>query len=313
MNKTAAATLDHRELARAISAIELGNDEASHLVREAHRRSGQAFVVGITGPPGTGKSTLIGRLITQVRAQNQTVAVIAVDPTSPLSGGALLGDRVRMGAHAHDAGVFIRSMATRGEVGGLARAVANSVRILDAAGFAMILVETVGAGQGDFRIATLADAVIVALMPETGDEVQTYKAGLLEVADILVVNKADLPGADLLYASLLRSAGEREGWRVPVVRVSAKTGEGLPLLLQTLEQFRKHLQNTGTLGRRRARRVEEELIETFTARRAGEIRACLRRDSQVGRIVQRVLARELDPESAQRELEALVAARAERP
>src|SRR5213592_739773 len=235
---------DPRAIARAISLVEDETPAGADLVRAVFGRSGRAYLTGITGAPGAGKSTLVDRLIGDLRRLGRTVGVVAVDPTSPFSGGAILGDRVRMQAHVADPGVFIRSMATRGNLGGLARATAEAALVLDAAGRDVVLIETVGVGQDEVDIVRTADVSIVVLVPGAGDDVQALKAGIMEIADIFVVNKADRDGADRTIASIeallsLQSFGADE-WRPPIVRTTATTGEGLGDLVAALDRFRAH-------------------------------------------------------------------------
>jgi LAO/AO transport system kinase len=231
-----------RAIARAISLVENDEPGAAALVRELFPATGGAYLVGITGPPGAGKSTLVDRLSLEVRQRDETVGIIAVDPTSPYSGGAILGDRVRMQAQAGDDGVFIRSMATRGHLGGLSRATHEAAYVLDAAGKDWVVIETVGVGQDEVDIVRTADIAIVVLVPGTGDEVQALKAGIMEIADIFVVNKSDREGADRLEASIesMLALGDAEpgAWRPPIVRTQATTGQGVPDLLAAIEAFR---------------------------------------------------------------------------
>ena len=234
---------DVRALARAISAIEDHDPQAEELLEQLFPFTGGAFLLGVTGAPGTGKSTLVDRLAAAYRAVGRSVGIIAVDPTSPYTGGALLGDRIRMQGHAGDAGVFIRSMATRGFLGGLARATADVALLLDAAGKQMVILETVGVGQDEVDIVRLADCTLVLVVPGLGDEVQSMKAGLMEVADIFVLNKAEREGADQLQQqveAMLELAPARGGWKPPVLRTTATEGTGVPQLVEAIEKFRAH-------------------------------------------------------------------------
>jgi LAO/AO transport system kinase len=291
---------DVRAIARAISLIEDESPAAADLVRRVFPSTGRAYLVGVTGPPGAGKSTLVDRLTAEIRAGARTVGVIAVDPTSPFSGGAILGDRVRMQAHAGDPGVFIRSMATRGHLGGLARATGEAALVLDAAGTDLVLIETVGVGQDEIDIVRTADVSIVTVMPGSGDDVQALKAGIMEIADIFVVNKADREGADRTVASIeanlslqTSAAGE---WRPPIVKTEATTGKGVPELLGAIERFRAHTAATQST-RRRARaefRVRELLAQRFVEHVERNVLAA----GGFAGTLDRIAARELDPYTA---------------
>jgi LAO/AO transport system kinase len=252
---------DRRSIARAITLIEGASDEAEALAEALYPHTGKAYVVGVTGPPGAGKSTLLNRLITHLRGEGLTVGVIAVDPTSPFSGGALLGDRVRMTEHALDEGVFIRSMGTRGHLGGLAAATQDAVRVLDAAGYDIILVETVGVGQTELTIMELADTVVLVLTPGAGDIVQVWKAGIMEIADLFLVNKADRDGARKLIADLeemLDLAG-KTAWRPPVIPTVATERRGIDELWRQLQRHRTHLRESGEGAARRLRHLRREV------------------------------------------------------
>ena len=267
---------DRRALARALTAVEGGGDPARDVGREAARLAGQAHVVGITGAPGAGKSTLTGELVGTVRRRETPVAVLAIDPSSPFSGGAILGDRVRMQAHATDAGAFIRSMATRGHLGGLTLATPQAIRVLDAAGFPFVIVETVGVGQVEVDIAGAADTTVVVVNPGWGDAVQANKAGLLEIADIFVINKADRDGAEAtrndLEQMLMMSGPPESGWIPPVLMTVSTTGQGAAELWAAIEDHRAHADKTGLLEARRRRRIEAEM-RTILVRRLEQIAA----------------------------------------
>ena len=260
---------DRLALPRLLSVVEAGGDEAREVGRRVYTRGTGAYTVGITGPPGAGKSTLTNRLIGLLRQRGSDVAVLAVDPSSPYTGGALLGDRVRMVDHAEDAGVFVRSMATRGHLGGLALAVPEVVRVLDAAGFGEILVETVGVGQSEVEIAGSADTTVIVLTPGAGDGVQANKAGLLEVADVFVINKADHPQTAELERDLrfmMDLTSWPDGWRPPIVRTIAVSGTGTADVLDAVVRHRQHLTASGDLDRRRAGRALAELRRVLIAR-----------------------------------------------
>jgi LAO/AO transport system kinase len=264
----AARAGDRAALARLLSIVERGGEPARAVGRLVHPQVGRAHTVGITGPPGAGKSTLTSALLGVMRAEGQKVAVLAVDPSSPFTGGAILGDRIRMEGHALDGEVFIRSMASRGHLGGLALAAPEAVRVLDAAGFDWVLVETVGVGQVEVEVAGETDTTVVVLNPGWGDAVQANKAGLLEVADVFCINKADRPGAadarrDL--EQMLDLAAERP-WRPPIVEVVATEGTGVPDLWAAIAAHRDHLAATGTLDRERADRVRVELRRILAQR-----------------------------------------------
>ena len=291
---------DRGALARLISFVEEGGDLARQVGRLTFPLAGRAYTVGITGPTGSGKSTLTERLISAVRAGGEEVGVLAVDPSSPFSGGAFLGDRVRMQSHATDEGVFIRSMATRGHLGGLALATPEAIRVLDAAGIPWVLVETVGVGQVEIEIASSADTTVVVVPPSSGDAMQASKAGLLEAADLFVVNKADRPGAaetrrDLEFMLHL-SAGDTE-WTPPIVMTVGSTGEGVDELWKAINDHRAFLSEHGLLEKRRAQRLADELRHVVGQRL--ELRAYERcQGPDFDRLLHEVLERRLDPYAA---------------
>jgi LAO/AO transport system kinase len=291
---------DPRAVARAISLVEDESPSGARLVQRIFASTGRAYLIGVTGPPGAGKSTLVDRLTAQIRAGGETVGVVAVDPTSPFSGGAILGDRVRMQAHAGDAGVFIRSMATRGHLGGLARATSEVALILDAAGKDVVLIETVGVGQDEVDIVRTADISIVTIVPGAGDEVQALKAGIMEIADIFVVNKSDREGVDrtvMSIESLLSlqafAAGE---WRPPIIKAEATTGKGVPELLEAIGRFRRH--TALSLGSRRRARAEWRLRELLAQRFLQFVERDVLEPGEFDRTLERIAARELDPYTA---------------
>jgi LAO/AO transport system kinase len=254
---------DKRYIARVISRIENGDPEREQLLEALFPHTGQAYVLGITGSPGAGKSSLMNGLIRYLRQKGMTVAVIAIDPTSPFSGGAILGDRVRMTGHSLDEGVFIRSMGSRGSLGGLCRAAKDAVKVLDAAGYDLVLLETVGVGQAELDVMHAADSVSLVLNPTAGDVVQVFKAGIMEIADLFVINKADLPGSHRLAEEIERMLDLKPDlpWRPPIVKTIATREEGLVLLWEKLEEHRRFLEQTGERRRRRQRQAELELKE----------------------------------------------------
>jgi LAO/AO transport system kinase len=289
---------DRIAISKTISSIENRESISSRLMRELFPHTGHSFVIGITGPPGTGKSSLVDRLAKVYRSKGNKIAILAVDPTSPVSGGAILGDRVRMLDHALDPGVYIRSMASRGDEGGLSRAARNAIRVLDAAGNDLVIVETVGIGQAEVEIVQVADLVVVTLMPELGDEVQAIKAGLMEVGDIFAVNKSDLPGADMVIYNLQTILSNRGAWKQIAIKVSAKTGEGLEGLVSTIEKYRSNYVGSDPAMKRKLESLSDELVRNVGFVLSENAENALRSTRQLKDVVSRVAKRQLDPESA---------------
>jgi LAO/AO transport system kinase len=298
---------DRLALARLITRVENRSPEVPGIMQAIQERTGRAYVLGITGPPGAGKSTLVDRITSLLRAERQPVGVIAVDPSSPFTGGAVLGDRIRMQTHTLDPDVFIRSMATRGSLGGLARTTGDVIKVMDAFGFPWIIIETVGVGQTELDIVRQADTTVVALVPESGDSVQAMKAGLMEVADIFVVNKADRDGAHALMAELKFSvhlhytsgAQARDvDWEVPVLAAQAVNDVGMDAVLEQIRRHRTVLEQAGALEKRRqARRradLEALLVEEYTA----QVTALVQRDPVLARTLEAVTGGRLDVYSA---------------
>ncbi len=301
---TAAAAIvrgDRRALAKAITAVESGAPAGDALLRELYPRTGRIPIVGLTGPLGVGKSSLINLLVAHLRSNGRSVGVVAVDPSSPFSGGSVLGDRIRLDRRADDPGIFFRSMASRGASGGLADATRDVARLLEAAGFDVVLVETVGSGQVDVAIRGVATTRVVVLVPHLGDEVQTLKAGLFEIADVFCVNKSDLPGAETAERDLaeLASLGPApDGWRARIVRTSTTAPSGIPQLWSAIEAHEAFLAASPAHAAERRRRLEEEIVGRVREEVARRLAERLETDPALRRLVDRVLARELDPRTA---------------
>jgi LAO/AO transport system kinase len=291
---------DKRALARAISLVENDDPEGWELVREVYPHTGKAAMIGFTGPPGVGKSTLLGALTKLERERDRTVAVLSIDPSSPFTKGALLGDRIRLSDHFLDPGVFIRSMANRGALGGLSEATLQAALLMDASGREVVLLETVGVGQAEVDIIDHADTVVLVLMPGSGDSVQALKAGVMEIPDVIVVNKADHPLTDTMVREIkgVLALGPREGWEVPIVKTEAVRAEGIEELAEKLAEHREYIDAEGTLSQRRRRNLMNEVLAIATFRMRRELEASIREDPEVKELLDRVVSRELDPATA---------------
>ena len=296
---------DRLSLARLITMVEREGEEVPEIMRAIYPHTGRAYCVGITGPPGGGKSTMVSRLTALARKKELQVGVVAVDPTSPFSGGAVLGDRVRMQQHFLDDGVFIRSMATRGSHGGLPRTASSVIKLLDASGKDIIFLETVGVGQTEVDVMETADTVVVILVPEAGDTIQTMKAGLMEIADIFAVNKADRPGADFVVADLmamLHQSPKQSWWQVPVVPTQAANDVGITDLYQQIEKHYEVLQQTGRLAQRRQKQRRADLLRNIENTVTTQIMQLVVGDDQLNRYLERVESGEIDPYAAADEI-----------
>ena len=293
-----------RALARAISLVENRDPEGDRLVAELFPTTGKARIIGLTGPPGVGKSTLIGVLTAELRRRDRTVGVLSIDPSSPFSQGAVLGDRIRLSDHFLDPGVFIRSMATRGSLGGLAEAALQAALLMDAAGKDDILLETVGVGQGEIDVVDHADTIVLALQPGSGDSIQALKAGVMEIPDVIVVNKCDHPLADTMVREIrsILAIGPERSWKVPVVRTEATKGEGIEELLAKVDEHRAHIEAEGTLAERRARNLRAEVIGIAASRLRRDLERRLGDDPEFADLLERVVRRETDPATAAGEL-----------
>ena len=291
---------DKRALARAISLVENDDPEGWALVREVYPHTGRAAVVGFTGPPGVGKSTLIGRLIEHVRERKREVAVLSIDPSSPFTQGALLGDRIRLTDHFLDPGVFIRSMASRGSLGGLSEATLQAALLMDASGKDDVFLETVGVGQAEVDIIDHADTVVLVLMPGSGDSVQALKAGVMEIPDVIVVNKSDHPLTDTMVREIrgTLSLAPQEGWRVPIVKTEASRGEGVEELAEKIAEHHVFIEEQGTLAERRRRNLMNEVVALAAGRLRRALEERVRDDAEVQELLEEVVARRLDPSSA---------------
>jgi LAO/AO transport system kinase len=291
---------DKRALARAISLVENNDPEGWNLVREIYPRTGRAAIVGFTGAPGSGKSTLLAALTRHERDLDRTVGVLSIDPSSPFTQGALLGDRIRLADHFLDPGVFIRSMASRGALGGLSEAALQATLLMDAAGRDLILLETVGVGQAEVDIVDHADTIVLVLMPGSGDSIQALKAGIMEIPDVIVVNKADHPLTDTMVREIkgVLALGPRGDWEVPVIRTEAVRGRGVEEVAGALADHRAHIEAQGALETRRRRNLMNEVLSLATLHMRRELEASVREDRDVRELLDRVVAREIDPATA---------------
>jgi LAO/AO transport system kinase len=295
---------DKRALARGITLVESDDAAGWELVREVFPHTGRAAVVGLTGAPGVGKSTLIGALTKLRREAGRAVAVLSIDPSSPFTRGALLGDRIRLSEHFLDPGVFIRSMASRGALGGLSEAALQAALLMDAAGTDEVFLETVGVGQAEVDVIDHADTIVLVLMPGSGDSIQALKAGIMEIPDVIVVNKADHPLTDTMVREVrgVLSLAPQRGWRVPIVKTEAARGEGVPELVERLDEHRAHIAQEGTLSERRRRNLRNEVLGLCTFRLRRRLEERLTEDERFGELLDEVVARRLDPASAASEI-----------
>jgi len=295
---------DRRALARAITLVEANDPLGWQIVRSAFPQTGRAKMIGLTGPPGAGKSTLLGELTRIERARDRSVGVLSIDPSSPFTHGALLGDRIRLADHFLDPGVFIRSMANRGALGGLSESTLQVALLMDAAGRDVVLLETVGVGQAEVDIIDHADTVVLVLMPGSGDSVQALKAGVMEIPDLIVVNKADHPQTETMVREIknVLALGPRDGWQIPVIRTQAASGVGVDELVEKLDEHRAYIEAEGTLARRRQRNLRSEVIAIATGRLRRRLEATIADDPEFQELLERVVTRELDPASAAAEI-----------
>jgi LAO/AO transport system kinase len=295
---------DRRALARAITLVENGDPLAEELVRDLYPDTGRAYAVGVTGPPGVGKSSLIGSLLRHVRALDRTAGVISVDPSSPFSQGALLGDRIRLSDHFLDPGIFIRSMGTRGHLGGLAEAALQALLLLDASGKDLVFLETVGTGQSEVEVIQVADTVLLVLMPGSGDSIQALKAGIMEIPDVIAINKMDHPAAKTMLSEVrsVLALDRDRAWRVPIVLTEAQRDENVPELWAKIEEHRAYLEAEGRLEERRRRNLAAEVFAVASARAKEHLERAVADDPELRRLLDEVQRRELDPLSAVREI-----------
>ena len=295
---------DRRALARAITLVESSDPLAYELVRALYGETGRAYCIGVTGPPGVGKSSLISALVRHVRTDGTSVGVISVDPSSPFTKGALLGDRIRLADHFLDREVFIRSMGTRGHLGGLAEATLQAALVLDAAGKELVFLETVGAGQSEVEIIAIADTVVLVLMPGSGDSIQALKAGIMEIPDVIAVNKRDHPAAKTMVSEVrsILALDTESDWRPPIVLTEAVKGEGIGELWDEIRAHRAHLEESGLLAERRAQNLAGEVFAVASARAKTHLERAVAGDPELRRLLGEVQRRELDPLTAVREI-----------
>jgi len=292
---------EHRALARVISIVENEMPQKDELIKQIYQQTGRSYILGVTGSPGAGKSSLVDLLVKEIRKRNENVGIIAVDPTSPFTGGAILGDRIRMNAHALDEGVFIRSMGTRGSLGGVTKTTKEIVKVMDAFGMDWIIIETVGVGQAELDIMYIADTTIVVLTPGAGDSIQTMKAGIMEIADVFAVNKCDMPGADRVVAEvdmMLDFRDDHVKWRPPVVQTSTMNIVGITELLSAIERHRGYLLDKGIFDVRRNERAKNETLDIVSQQWERLVRKQVNQPGQVKRLLEKVAAREVDPYTA---------------
>jgi LAO/AO transport system kinase len=295
---------DRRALARAITLVESSDPSSYELVKELYPETGRAYAVGVTGPPGVGKSSLISALVRHVRARDASVGVITVDPSSPFTRGALLGDRIRLADHFLDPDVFIRSMGTRGHLGGLAEATLQAALLLDAAGKGLLFLETVGAGQSEVEVISIADTVLLVLMPGSGDSIQALKAGIMEIPDVIAVNKREHPAAKTMVNEVrsILALDSEEGWKPPIVLTEAVKGEGIDELWGRIEDHRRYLEENELLAERRARNLAGEVFAVASSRAKNHLEQAVAEDPELRRLLDEVQRRELDPLTAVREI-----------
>jgi LAO/AO transport system kinase len=297
-------TGDRRALARATTLVENSDPLAYEIVRDLYPETGRAYTIGVTGPPGVGKSSLISALVKHLRAGDRTVGVVSVDPSSPFTKGALLGDRIRLTDHFLDPGVFIRSMGTRGHLGGLAEATLQAVLLLDAAGKELIFLETVGTGQSEVEVIGVADTIVLVLMPGSGDSIQALKAGIMEIPDVIAINKSDHPAAKTMLSEVrsILSLDKERAWKPPIVLTEATRGEQVPELWEKVEEHRAHLEGEGLLAERRRKNLAGEVFAVASARAKTHLEQAVEDDPELRRLLGEVESRRLDPLSAVREI-----------